>query len=182
MARRKGAADAGGPATLELWAPWRYQYLRAATSRKITCIFCLGKLSAAARRRRLVLYQGERALIMLNRFPYNNGHLMVAPRRHVASPELLTAQERALLAELVAASVTRLRKALKPAGLNLGANIGRSAGAGFADHMHWHVVPRWDGDTNFMTVLTSARVLSQHLLESFKMLSPLFKEIEAQIS
>lgn len=166
---------------LRLWAPWRYKYLKTASLKQQPCIFCFGKLGGAERKRRLVIYQSADAVIMLNRYPYNNGHLMVAPRRHVASPELLTREERALLTELISASVERLRKALKPSGLNVGANLGRSAGAGFAEHMHWHIVPRWDGDTNFVPVLTSTRVISQHLDSSYRMLAPLFKSIEAQI-
>ena len=167
---------AGG---LRLWAPWRYQYIRSAGAKTDSCIFCFGKLNAAERKRRLILDAGRDALVMLNRYPYNNGHLMVAPRRHIASPELLTREERGVIAELVSDSCARLRKALNPSGLNIGANLGRSAGAGIADHMHWHIVPRWDGDTNFMPVLASTRVLSQDLESSFEMLAPLFKAIEA---
>jgi ATP adenylyltransferase len=166
---------AGG---MRLWAPWRYQYIRNA-GKQDSCIFCFGKLDAAERKRRLVLYAGEHAVVMLNRYPYNNGHLMVAPRRHIASPELLTREERGIIGELVSDCCVRLREALRPAGFNLGANLGRSAGAGIADHMHWHVVPRWDGDTNFMPVLASTRVLSQHLESSFEMLAPLFKALDA---
>ena len=168
--------SAGGQ---RLWAPWRYQYIRAAGAKTDSCIFCFGKLDAAERKRRFILYAGRDALVMLNRYPYNNGHLMVAPRRHIASPELLTREERAIIGELVSDCCARLRRALNPSGLNVGANLGRSAGAGIADHMHWHIVPRWDGDTNFMPVLASTRVLSQHLESSFEMLSPLFKAIEA---
>ncbi len=182
MARRK-TEKTNNPATgLRLWAPWRYQYLRSDRPRSDQCIFCFGRLGAAERKRRLLLYDGEQALIMLNRYPYNTGHLMIAPRRHLASPELLTREERGLLVELVAASIERLRGAMKPAGFNVGANLGRSAGAGFADHMHWHVVPRWEGDTNFMPVMTSTRVISQSLESSFKALAPLFKAIGTQIS
>ncbi len=182
MARRK-AENTIKPATgLMLWAPWRYEYLRTDRPRAHDCIFCFGRLSAAERKRRLVLYDSDQALVMLNRYPYNSGHIMVAPRRHLASPELLTREERALLSELIAASVERLRSAMKPAGFNVGANLGRSAGAGFADHMHWHIVPRWEGDTNFMPVMTSTRVISQSLESSFKALAPLFKAIAAQIS
>jgi ATP adenylyltransferase len=165
---------------LRLWAPWRYQYVRSAGA-KDSCIFCFGKLDAAERKRRLILYAGPTAVVMLNRYPYNNGHLMVAPRRHLASPELLTREERGIIAELVSDCCVQLRKALNPSGLNVGANLGRSAGAGVADHMHWHVVPRWDGDTNFMPVLASTRVLSQHLEASFQMLAPLFKASDAQL-
>jgi ATP adenylyltransferase len=182
MARKTAESSGARGPGLRLWAPWRYQYLRSAGSNDKACIFCFGRLNAVQRRRRLVLYQGDDAVIMLNRYPYNNGHLMVAPTRHVASPELLTRYERGVIAELISATVERMRDALKPSGLNLGANLGRSAGAGFAEHMHWHIVPRWDGDTNFMPVLASTRVLSQHLDSSFKTLAPLFKAIEAQIS
>jgi ATP adenylyltransferase len=119
---------------------------------------------------------------MLNRYPYTGGHLMIAPRRHVASPELLSREERATVGELVALSVERVTKALRPAGFNLGANLGRAAGAGFADHMHWHVVPRWEGDANFMPVIGSTRVLSQHLEESFALLAPHFKAIDTALS
>ena len=181
MARTKNAAG-GGDASLRLWAPWRYEYIRTAGSKSKACIFCFGKLTARDRKKRLVLHDGSRAIIMLNRYPYNNGHLMVAPRRHVASPELLEPHERDLLSELISGSIVRLRKALNPNGINVGANLGRCAGAGFADHMHWHIVPRWDGDTNFMTVLTSTRVLSQLLDSSFQTLAPLFKTIGAKIS
>jgi ATP adenylyltransferase len=173
-----GDANANG---LRLWAPWRYQYIRTAGSKQDPCIFCFGNLDAPERKRRLILYAGRHAVVMLNRYPYNNGHLMVAPRRHVASPELLTREERAIIGELVSDCCVHLRTALNPSGLNVGANLGRSAGAGIADHMHWHVVPRWDGDTNFMPVLASTRVLSQHLQSSFEMLAPLFKAIDAQL-
>jgi ATP adenylyltransferase len=129
-------------------------------------------------RERLVLYAGARSVVMLNRYPYSSGHLMVAPRKHVASPELLERDERNTVADLIAASVANLRKAYKPAGINVGANLGRAAGASFADHMHWHLVPRWEGDTNFMTVLVSTRVLSQPLTETYALLEPLFKAID----
>lgn len=178
--RRARPEAAGGPA--RLWAPWRAAYLRIAAAPTHGCIFCFGALGARERRRRLVLYAGPLALVMLNRYPYSNGHLMIAPRRHIASPELLERTERAALAELQAAAVARLRPALDCAGLNLGANLGRSAGAGFADHMHWHVVPRWEGDVNFMPVLAATRVLSQHLEETFDLLEPLFKTVGAAIS
>jgi ATP adenylyltransferase len=119
---------------------------------------------------------------MLNRYPYNNGHLMAAPRRHVASLELLTRDELIDLSTIVAATVQRLRIAYKPAGLNVGLNLGRAAGAGIADHMHWHLVPRWDGDNNFMPVIADTRVLPQALTECFALLEPLFKSIDTALS
>ncbi|MGH7865375.1 MAG: HIT family protein [Candidatus Binataceae bacterium] len=177
--RGAGRTPAGAPHnTLRLWAPWRDAYLRRAGSqRRPACIFCHGRLTAAERRRNLVLYDDGRALVMLNRYPYNNGHIMIAPRRHVATPELLTRSETSAIAELLSESIKRLRHALRPAGFNLGANLGRVAGAGFAGHLHWHVVPRWDGDTNFMPVLASTRVLSQHLKDSYAQLQGVFGRI-----
>lgn len=133
-------------------------------------------------RRRLVLHAGPDAVVMLNRYPYNNGHLMIAPRRHIASPELLERSERSAIGELVAAAVVRIREAMRPEGINLGANLGRVAGAGFADHMHWHLVPRWAGDTNFMAAVAGTRVLSESLEESYDLLKPLFNDIAAAIT
>ncbi|HVA68429.1 MAG TPA: HIT domain-containing protein [Candidatus Binataceae bacterium] len=133
-------------------------------------------------RRRLVLHAGPDAVVMLNRYPYNNGHLMIAPRRHIASPELLERSERSAIGELVAAAVVRIRGAMRPEGINLGANLGRVAGAGIADHMHWHLVPRWAGDTNFMAAVAETRVLSESLEESYDLLKPLFNDIAAAIT
>ncbi len=180
-AERHSSAEPS-PRIERLWAPWRATYLRAARAGSGACIFCIGQLSERRRQRRLVLYAGPAALVMLNRYPYNNGHIMIAPRRHLASPELLSKEERGVIGEIMAEAVARIRRALKPQGFNLGANLGRTAGAGFADHVHWHVVPRWEGDTNFMPVISSTRVLSQHLAESFAVLNPLFKTIEASVS
>jgi ATP adenylyltransferase len=165
-----------------LWAPWRYEYLVEPRPARVKCIFCFGRLTAEGRRRRLVLFADSSALVMLNRYPYNNGHLMIAPRRHEASPELLALEERRRLDDLITYSITQVRELLRPAGVNLGANLGRAAGAGFAEHMHWHVVPRWDGDTNFMPVIGATRVISQHLTHVFDLLAPRFKAIETAIS
>ena len=167
---------------IRLWAPWRYEYLTGVRSDPMACIFCFGKLSEDERRERLVLFDNRDLLVMLNKYPYNNGHIMVAPRRHVASPELLPRADRAAIADAVAASIKRVRETLHPQALNVGANLGGAAGAGFADHMHWHVVPRWGGDNNFMPVLASTRVLSQSLEESFEQLRPVFKNLGAELS
>jgi ATP adenylyltransferase len=174
--------SAACPGEARLWAPWRYEYVKRAIAGPKVCIFCYGRLTEAERQKRLVLFENRYAAVMLNRYPYINGHIMVSPRRHVASPELLSRKERVVIDDLVARSVTRLRAELKPDGFNLGANLGRAAGAGFADHMHWHIVPRWDGDGNFMSVLASTRVLTQSLEDSFKQLRPLFKTVGADLS
>jgi ATP adenylyltransferase len=185
MARRKprrSAQPETAAAPALLWAPWRSAYVGKASAGAVGCIFCFGRIGAEARRRRLVLHAGRLALVMLNRYPYNNGHLMVAPRRHVASLELLTRDERIDLFEFVAQSVQRLRAAYRPAGLNVGMNLGRAAGAGIADHMHCHLVPRWEGDNNFMPVIGSTRVLPQSLAETYALLEPLFKTIDTVLS
>ena len=182
MARRtpsRRAQPESAAASALLWAPWRSAYVGKAPA---GCIFCFGRIGAAARRRRLVLNAGPLVLVMLNRYPYNNGHVMVAPRRHVASPELLTREERGEVGEVVARALQRLRAAYRPAGLNLGANLGRAAGAGIADHMHWHLVPRWEGDTNFMPVIGATRVLPQSLAQTYALLEPLFKTIDTDLS
>ena len=119
---------------------------------------------------------------MLNRYPYNNCHLLVAPRRHVAALEELSAAESGAINALLGDCVRILKKALGPHGFNLGANLGRVAGAGIADHLHWHVVPRWDGDTNFMPVIAHTRVASEHLDASFALLQPLFRQLQSPVS
>jgi ATP adenylyltransferase len=181
MARRQAAGtDTAG--WRQLWAPWRATYIRAARKTAARCIFCFGALRDAARRRRLVLYAGPEASVMLNLYPYNNGHLLIAPRRHVAALELLSPAESAAISGLLARSVQILKNSLNPDGFNLGANLGRVAGAGIADHLHWHIVPRWNGDTNFMPVMSSVRVVSEHLEASFARLAPDFRKLQSPVS
>jgi ATP adenylyltransferase len=177
---RRAQPEAAGAG--RLWAPWRSAYLARARAGGAPCIFCFGRLGARSRRQRLVLYTDPLALVMLNRYPYATGHLLVAPRRHVASPELLSGAEIAATSTMIAQAVAHLRAAYRPDGLNLGANLGRAAGAGIADHMHWHLVPRWEGDTNFMPVIASTRVLSQALDETYALLGPHFQAAGAALS
>ncbi len=127
---RRAGADAA-PVPSRLWAPWRLPYLKMVPGAR-ACIFCFGKLTEGERRKRLVLFENQDAVIMLNRYPYTIGHLMVAPRRHIASPELLERAERSVISDLVAHSVKVMRPLINPSGFNLGANLGRSAGAGRA--------------------------------------------------
>jgi ATP adenylyltransferase len=177
--RRRKTADTQ---TAILWAPWRRSYLDDVRRKTQRCIFCFGRLSAMSARRRLILFANATATVMLNRYPYAPGHLMIAPRRHVASPEMLEPAERAEMGEIIAAATSILRQSYAPEGINLGANLGRAAGAGFADHMHWHVVPRWAGDSNFITVIGAARVLSETLDEIFARLEPLFNKAVRPVS
>lgn len=156
-----------------IWAPWRMTYIEDDT-KKEGCIFC-DKLKVADGRSTLVLAQTLHSVVMLNKYPYNNGHLLLAPRRHASQLSSLLLEEYADLSQALRGSVDILLKVLKPGGINVGMNLGRCAGAGVEDHLHWHVVPRWEGDTNFMPVVGEVRVMPQHLLESYDRLSPFFR-------
>lgn len=180
MAGRHAAARAGGTARARraprasaaglerLWAPWRMPYLRAAAS-PAGCLFCAVR-DARDDRRHLVLARRPHALLMLNRFPYAAGHLMVAVARHAGAFAELSAEEREDLIALTAVAERALAEADRPDGINVGANLGRVAGAGFPGHLHLHVVPRWNGDTNFMTVVAGARVLPEALTDTWRRL------------
>lgn len=145
-----------------LWSPWRMRYLTG--SKAQGCILC-DKLCEGRDRENLVVYRGRRAFICLNLYPYSNGHLLVSPYEHVPSLELLDDETQLDLMRLVTLGIRLLRQVMNPTGFNVGINIGRSAGAGVDDHVHIHVVPRWDGDTNFMPVIGETRVLPE-LLET----------------
>ena len=150
-----------------LWAPWRNAFL--AKPFKGRCIFCAARSTRDARQQ-LVVMRSTRALVMLNLYPYNNGHVMIAPRRHVGDLEQLTPAEWAEMGRLSQRMMQRLRKLLRPHGFNLGLNQGRVAGAGFPGHLHLHIVPRWNGDTNFMPAIGRTKVISQSLDELYRLL------------
>jgi ATP adenylyltransferase len=140
------------------------------------CIFCTNP-GVRDPRESLVLAITKYSVVMLNKYPYANGHLLVAPRRHTAEFHKMRASGRNDLAETLQRSAAILRKVLRPDGMNLGMNLGQVAGAGIADHLHWHIVPRWSGDTNFMPVVGEVRVMPQHLLESWDNLYPHFSTL-----
>jgi len=154
-----------------LWAPWRMAYVGGPPSKR-RCIFCDEPGDDA--RERLVLGRTAASVVMLNRFPYASAHLMIAPRRHTADLPGLPADEHADLAETLRRAVATLSRELAPQGMNVGMNLGAAGGAGVVDHLHWHVVPRWVGDTNFMTTVAEARVVPQHLLDTYDRLRPAF--------
>jgi len=158
----------------QIWAPWRMAYIDQG-SKKEGCVFC-EKLNENHAREALVLAQTAHSFVMLNKYPYNNGHLLLAPKRHEKHLSRLLSEEYGDLNEALRRSIEIIEQALTPGGINLGMNLGKCAGAGVEDHLHWHVVPRWEGDTNFMPVLGEARVMPQHLLESYDRLRPYFKE------
>ena len=143
-----------------LWTPWRLSYVTSAAAPPTRCVFCD---AGAAGDEPLVAWTGRRAFVILNKFPYNNGHLMIVPRRHVARLSDLEAEELLEVMQLGQAAERALGAIYTPHGFNVGMNLGRSAGAGIADHLHVHVVPRWDGDTSFMTVFGETRVLPEEL-------------------
>lgn len=162
-----------------LWAPWRAEYIYCAggqrSAGKRHCLFC-NLLKSKDDAQKLILYRGRRAFVVMNRFPYNNGHVMVAPTRHTATIETLSVEESAELFGLVQRSLSVLRRALRPQGFNVGANLGRVAGAGVVGHVHVHVVPRWLGDVNFMPLLAETKVISEHLTETYERLIKGFAE------
>jgi ATP adenylyltransferase len=154
--------------TKPLWAPWRLEYVGSADEER-GCVFCLA--AEGDDEERLVVHRGERAFVLLNKFPYSSGHLMVAPLRHGVDFEELTDGEALELHGLTGQALAALRAVYKPDGFNLGWNLGRVAGAGVVDHVHLHVVPRWSGDTNFMPVLADVKVMPEHLLETRRKLA-----------
>ena len=150
-----------------IWAPWRIEYILS--EKPEGCILC-DKPQEDNDVPNYILYRGDKNYVMLNSYPYNPGHLLVAPYRHVASPEALTDEEGGEHFALVTRCIGVLREALQPGGFNIGANLGRTAGAGIADHFHSHIVPRWNGDTNCVTVLGDIRVVPQALAATYDML------------
>ena len=148
----------------QLWAPWRLAYVAAAKppSEDDPCFICRG-LAAADDRGQLIAQRTATSVVLLNRFPYNNGHLLVAPRAHKGQLSELNADELLQTMETLRQMVRLLDRLMHPDGYNIGINLGRVAGAGLPGHLHWHVVPRWQGDTNFMPLLADAKVISQAL-------------------
>lgn len=161
-----------------LFAPWRMEYIKAEA--EPGCLFCRVWDEPPERdQANLVLWRLPRVLVMMNKFPYNNGHLMLAPRSHVGGLTDLVDGDAAALMVGVQLSLRALEAALGPDGFNVGANLGRIAGAGIPDHVHLHVVPRWSGDTNFMPVLGEVKVVNEHLERSWEKLRPAFAELVA---
>jgi ATP adenylyltransferase len=146
-----------------LWAPWRMEFIEAPKPKG--CIFCdfPAEEGEEAERRNLLAHRGARSYTLLNRFPYNSGHVLVIPRAHVASLEALSPEDFHDLHEELRLAARVVREVYRPEGMNVGMNLGKVAGAGIADHLHYHVVPRWGGDTNFMPVLGETRVMVEHL-------------------
>ncbi len=160
-----------------IYAPWRYRYIRDAASKpskKAFCIFCEAPKKDDSEA--LILARGRYNFTIMNLFPYNTGHIMVIPYRHVSTLEELDDNELLEMMIMVKAALRALREALAPHGFNIGVNIGRIAGAGIEEHVHIHVVPRWNGDTNFMPVIAGVKVIPQDVKETYKLLKPYFEK------
>jgi len=149
-----------------LWAPWRIRYIET-PKKSESCIFCSALDDPE---KRYVIAKNDHAMVVMNTYPYNPGHLMVAPIRHIGDFKKLTSDEYIAIGELIKKSIEVLEKTMKPEGFNIGINLGLVAGAGVKDHIHVHVVPRWCGDTNFMPVTADVKVLGESLEETYKKL------------
>lgn len=158
-----------------VWAPWRMEYILS--DKDDGCFLCRTfNMPARHDRENLLLYRGEHCAVVLNRYPYNNGHLMVCPYRHLSDFEEMTAEEMNELNELTVRGIRALKATMNPEGFNVGFNLGGAAGAGLKDHIHQHIVPRWIGDTNFMPVLGDTRVIPQSLEDTLQLLLPHFTD------
>jgi ATP adenylyltransferase len=159
----------------KLFSPWRSQYISSFAKEEIKgdCVLC-DAYAASDDETDLVVYRGREAFVLMNKFPYNSGHLMIVPVRHTADFASLTKSEMMETMDLLAASERALRELLHPHGFNIGMNVGRVAGAGIDAHLHWHIVPRWNGDTNFMPVLAEVKVVSEDMAKQSKRLREIF--------
>ncbi len=153
-----------------LFAPWRFEYVQNADRQNATGNIFLDLPAENEDRKNLILYRGKTAFVMMNAFPYTSGHLLIAPYRQVADIPDLDDRELLEINQLVKASILWTRQVFAPDGYNIGVNMGRAAGAGIPIHVHWHVVPRWTGDTNFMGTVGDVRVIPQDLLQSYDLL------------
>ncbi len=153
-----------------MFAPWRMEYL--VCEKQDGCVFC----KCSTRCDDYVVFEGKTCFVMLNRYPYVNGHLMIIPGRHLGGIDELTAEERTEIFNLLDISIKVLTEAMKPNGFNVGMNLGKAAGAGIAEHVHMHIIPRWEGDTNFTSVVGNVRVIPENLTTTAEKLAPLFKK------
>ncbi len=156
-----------------LWAPWRIGYILS-DKKEEGCIFC-NALNSKDDEKGFVLYRSTLSFIIMNLYPYNAGHIMVVPNRHIDTPLKLTEEEQIDLFRLVNLGIETIQRVMKPDGFNLGMNLGKTAGAGIDDHMHVHIVPRWNGDTNFMSTVSDTKVISEAIRETYNKLKGAIK-------
>ena len=154
-----------------MWAPWRIDYILG--NKEEGCVFCKA-LESKDDESRYVLYKGEKTFVVMNKFPYANGHLLVLPIRHISRLDQLDREEMGYLLEMVQKSIEILKTVMNPDGFNVGLNLGKIAGAGIEEHLHFHIVPRWYGDVNALTVFADVRVIPEHILSTYRNLKPHF--------
>lgn len=157
-----------------IWAPWRLEYVSVTDCKHSGCVFCCHTQEQDEEKR--ILHRGKHSFVIMNIFPYNNGHIMIAPYNHVSSLSDLSVEEMCEMMELLRDWTDTIKKSMHCHGFNIGLNLGRIAGAGIADHMHIHIVPRWDGDTNFMPVIADIKVIPQSLDSCYKLLKQEWRE------
>ena len=155
----------------QLWSPWRLDYILG--PKPDVCVFCL-PTHTDEDEERLVLYRGKWNFVVMNKYPYNNGHLMVTPYRHIMNLCDLPIEEAAELMRLLQSCTSILQQCFSPQGVNIGLNLGEAAGAGIREHMHFHLVPRWNGDSSFMAIMDEVRVIPEHLRATYATLKPFF--------
>jgi ATP adenylyltransferase len=167
----------------KLFSPWRSQYISsfADKEKRDGCVFC-GAYYGSSDEDSLVVYRGQQAIVLMNLFPYNSGHLMVIPVRHTADFQSLTKTEMMETMELLSLSERALKELSSPQGFNIGMNLGRAAGAGIDSHLHWHIVPRWNGDTNFMPVLAEVKIVSEDMTEQCRRLREIFPRLASDVA
>ena len=162
-----------------LWAPWRLEYIKSTQDDEQECIFCQ-KQKETDDKENLIVYRSNLSFVIMNKFPYNNGHLMVVPYIHEADLTKFTDDVLLDMQHLLQLSLKALNETMNPHGINIGVNLGRSAGAGIVDHLHYHIVPRWNGDTNYMPVLAGTKVISEALEDSWQKLHTSFKKLSSR--
>ncbi|MGZ3595672.1 MAG: HIT family protein [Syntrophales bacterium] len=159
----------------KIYAPWRMEFIKG--EKQAGCVFC----KDSVRCHDLVLFEGNSAFVMMNRYPYNSGHLMIVPFRHICDMEDLLPEEKREIFDLLDTSIKILKEAMNPEGFNIGINLGKAAGAGIVDHMHVHIVPRWSGDTNFITTVGDIRVIPEDLYKTCELLMPYFEKYRPEV-
>jgi len=158
-----------------MWAPWRMEYVASNSNDKSVCVFCESPKNQNDKENHIV-YRGKHCYVILNKFPYNNGHVMVLPYQHLSDLLDLTEETHYECQELIKKTIKALRNVFNPPGINIGLNMGSAAGAGIAEHIHYHILPRWEGDTNFMPVIAGVKVISESLDATYLKLKEAFKE------
>lgn len=161
----------------QLWAPWRIDYILGPKPGE--CVFCLPETTEEDAER-LILYRGRHSFVIMNKFPYSNGHIMVCPYRHVMNIEDLNQEEQTEIMDLLQHCSRILKQHFNCQGINIGLNQGEAAGAGIREHLHFHLVPRWNGDSSFMAVMDEVRTIPQHLSETWTQMLPYFVQLQGQ--